>query len=121
MTHVQNFATLRTLWTLLPPVDIAVLFFIYNKHNLYRQSKLGGDVELKNTHNVLFKSPGDVHQVGTLSVQLGLGSTLVDWYGETSSVPFGRLLIALLRFQTFTYATERIAVIFHQSFMLREI
>ena len=30
---------------------------IYIKHNLFHQSKLGGDVELQNTHIVLFKSP----------------------------------------------------------------
>ena len=56
-------------------VDIATagrhsgLSTIYIKHNLIRQSKLGKDVELRNTHIVLFKSPRDVHQVATLSVQ----------------------------------------------------
>ena len=54
---------------------------IFTKHNLFLQSKLGRDVELQNTHNVLFKSPQDVHQVATLSVQLGLGTALVDWTG----------------------------------------
>ena len=34
-------------------------------------------------------------QVTTLSTQLGLGSELVDWYRDTTSVPFGRLLINL--------------------------
>ena len=66
-------------------VDIATawrhrgLSTIYIKHNLH-QSKLGRDVELKDTHIVLFKSPRDVMQVTTLAVQLGLGSELVDWY-----------------------------------------
>ena len=68
---------------------------IYNKHNLFHQNKLGRDVELQNTHIVLFKSPGEVHQVATLSVQLGLGSALVDWYRDTTSVLFGHLLIDL--------------------------
>ena len=62
---------------------------IYIKHNLFRQSKLGRDVELQNTLIVLFKSPRDVHQVPTVSVQLGLGSTIVDWYRDATSVPFG--------------------------------
>ena len=35
-------------------------------------------------------------QVNTLSTQLGLGSDLVDWYRDATSVPFGRLLIDLL-------------------------
>ena len=67
-------------------VDIATagrhrgLSTIYLKHNLFHQGKLGSDVELKNTHIVLFKSPRDVMQVTTLSTQLGLGSELVDWY-----------------------------------------
>ena len=34
-------------------------------------------------------------QVTTLSMQLGLGSELVDWYRDATSVPFGHLLIDL--------------------------
>ena len=68
---------------------------IYIKHNLFHQSKLGRDVALQNTHIVLFKSPRDVMQVTTLSTQLGLGSELVDWYLDATSVPFGHLLIDL--------------------------
>ena len=68
---------------------------IYIKHNLFHQSKLGKNVELQNTHIVLFKSPRDVHQVATLSVKLGLGSAFVDWYRDATPVPFGHLLIEL--------------------------
>ena len=68
---------------------------IYIKHNSFHQSKLGRDVELQNTHIVLLKSTRDVHRVATLSVQLGLGSTLVDWFRDATSVPFGHLLIDL--------------------------
>ena len=82
-------------------VDIATagrhrgLSTIYIKHNLFHQSKLGRDVELQNTHIVPFKSPRDVMQVTTLSTQLGLGSELVDWYRDATSVPFGHLFIDL--------------------------
>ena len=82
-------------------VDIATagrhrgLSTIYIKHNLFHQSKLRRDVEILNTHIVLFKSPRDVMQVTTLSTQLGLGSELVDWYRDATSVPFGHLLIDL--------------------------
>ena len=54
-------------------VDIATarrhrsLRTIYIKHNLFHQSKLGRDVELQNTHIVLFKSPRDKMQVTTFS------------------------------------------------------
>ena len=34
-------------------------------------------------------------QVTTLGAQLGLGSELVDWYRDATSVPFGHLLIYL--------------------------
>ena len=61
---------------------------IYSKHNLFHQSKLGRDVGLQNSHIVLFKSPRDVMQVTTLSTQLGLGSGLVDWYRDETSVAF---------------------------------
>ena len=82
-------------------VDIATavrhwgLSTVYIKLNLFHQSKLGRDVELQNTHIVLFKSPRDVMQVTTLSAQLGLGSELVDWYRDATSVSFGHLLIGL--------------------------
>ena len=82
-------------------VDIATagihrgLSTIYIKHNLFHKSKLGRDVELQNTHNVLIKSPRDVMQVTTLSTQLGLGSELFDWYRYATSVLFGHLLIDL--------------------------
>ena len=82
-------------------VDIATagrhrgLSTIYIKHNLFHQSKLGRDVELQNTHIVLFKSPRDVMQVTTLSTQLGHGSELVEWYRDATSVPFSHLLIDL--------------------------
>ena len=65
------------------------------KHNSFHQSKLERDVELQNTHIVLFKSPRDVHQVATFSVQLRLGSALVDCYRDATSVPLGHLLVAL--------------------------
>ena len=69
-----------------------VLSTIYNKHNLFHPSNLGRDVELQNTHIVLFESPRDVMQVTTLSTQLGLGSGLVDWYRDAASVLFDLLL-----------------------------
>ena len=82
-------------------VDLAIagrhrgLSTIYIKHNLFHQSKLGRDVELQNTQIVLFKSHRDVMQVTILGAQLGLGSELVDWYRDATSVPFGHLLIDL--------------------------
>ena len=82
-------------------VDIATagrrpgLSTIYFKHNLFHQSTLGRNVELQNPHIVLFMSPRDIMQVTTLSTQLGLGSELVDWYRDATSVPFGHLLIDL--------------------------
>ena len=82
-------------------VDIATagrhrgLSTIYIEHNLFYQSKLVRDIELQNTHIVLFKSPRSVMHITTLSTQLGLGSELVDWCRDATSVPFGQLLIDL--------------------------
>ena len=44
---------------------------IYIKHNLFHQSKLWRDTELRNTHTVRFKSPRDVMQAITLNTHLG--------------------------------------------------
>ena len=68
---------------------------IHFEHNLFHQSKLGRDVELQNTHIVLFKFQRDVMQVKTLSAHLRLGSELVDWYRDATSVPYDHLLIYL--------------------------
>ena len=65
---------------------------MYIKHNLFHQSKLETDVELQNTHIVLFKSPRGVMQVTTLGALFGLGSELVGWYRDATSVPFCHLL-----------------------------
>ena len=58
-------------------------------------NKLGRDVELQNTHIVLFKSSRDVLKINTLSQHLGLGSQLKEWYQDATSVPYGHLLIDL--------------------------
>ena len=82
-------------------VDIAIagrhrgLSAIYIKHNLFHQSELGRDVELQNVHIVLLKSPRDVMHVSTLSAHLGLGSELVDWHRDATSVSYGHFLIDL--------------------------
>ena len=68
---------------------------------------LGRDIELQNTHIVLFKSPRDINQIQKLGQQLGLGTRLVEWYSDATSTPFGHLFIDLsprtndkLRFST---------------------
>ena len=66
---------------------------IYNRDNLFHQIKLVRDVELQNTHIVRFKSSHGVTQVSTVSAQLGVGSQLVEWYRDATSVPHGHLLI----------------------------
>ena len=116
MTHPQKFATLRKLWTLLPLGDISILV-LYTLNNLFHQSKLGRDFELQNTHIDPFKSPPDVHQVATITVQLGLGSALIDWYRDATSVPIGYLLTDLSPRTDGCFVTPPIAELFHQNFM----
>ena len=95
-------------------VDIAIagrhrsLSTIYIKHNLFHQSKLGRDVELQNTHIILFLSPSDAMQVNTFSTQFDLVSELVECYRVATSVPFGHLLIdlSLRKDDRFRYCTN---------------
>ena len=68
---------------------------IYLNHNLYHQCKLGRDGELQNRRIVLFKIPRDLLQVSTFCAQLRLGSELVDWYQDATSVSYGHFLIDL--------------------------
>ena len=82
-------------------VDIATagrhceLGTIYIKHNLFLRSNFGREVELHNTHIVLFQSLCDAMKNNTRSAQLGLASELLDWYGEATSVRYSHLLIEL--------------------------
>ena len=92
---MKRFAIQSPLLTSPRLEDIGVCSTIYIKHNPFHRSKLGRDVELQNTHNVLFKSPRDVMQVTTLITQLVLGSELIDCYREATYVSFGHLLIDL--------------------------
>ena len=59
------------------------------------EAVLGRDVEHQNTHIVLFKSAGELMQIGRLSAQLALGLEIVDWYRDATSVPYGHFLIDL--------------------------
>ena len=83
-------------------VDIATagrhrgLSTIYIKHNLFHQSKHGRNLELQNAHIVfIFKCRRNVMQVSMLSEQMGLWSSLVDWFWDAISVSYGHLLIDL--------------------------
>ena len=105
-------------------VDIATagthraLSTIYIKHNLFH---LGRDVELQNTHNFLFKSPGDAMQVTTLGAQLGLGSELIDWYRDATSVPFGPWLIDLSPRTDDRLGYSQTLVLFRQNFIFANV
>ena len=68
---------------------------IYIKHSIFHKNKLGRAIKLRNTHIVLSKLPRDILQVGRLSIQLGLGLSLVEWYKDATSVPFGQLFFDL--------------------------
>ena len=65
------------------------------EYKQFPQSECDWDAELQNTHSVLFKSLREVMQVNMLSAQLEIGSELVDWFWEATSVPFSHFLIDL--------------------------
>ena len=108
-------------------VDIATdrrhrgLSTIYIKHNLFHQSKLGRDVELQNTHIVLFKSPRDVMQVTTLSTQLGLGSELVDWYRDATFFPLVNCWLICRHGQTIDYVIAQTVDLFRRNYIFPNV
>ena len=87
-------------------VDIAAagrhrgLSTVYFMPKLFHQSKLGRDVEMQNTHIVLFTSPAEVLRVSRLCAQLGLGSKLVDSYQD---VPYGYFYLTCRPEQSIVY------------------
>ena len=68
---------------------------IYIKHNFFRHSQLGRDVDLKNTQIVFVKSPRDVLQINTLNHEQVLEYQLKEGYQDATSVPNGLSLIDL--------------------------
>ena len=53
---------------------------IYNKHNLFHQSRLGRARRCAPKHHLfLLKTPRDVMQASTLSDEMRFGAELVDW------------------------------------------
>ena len=69
---------------------------IHNKQSLFPRSKLGWDIELQNTQIIPSESPRDVIQTSTHSAQFGLGSEVIDWYRDSTSVQCCQLWIDLL-------------------------
>ena len=63
----------------------------------------------------------DVMQINKLSIQLGLGSSLVDWDRDATSVPSGRLLNDYRREQTIHYVTAQIVEKLLQSFTYQRV
>ena len=70
------------------------------------------------THTLFFSSHLEVgvHQVGTLSVQLGVESNPVGWYREATSILLVIFRLICPRQQTVADATAQIAELFHRSF-----
>ena len=62
---------------------------------MIHQSNFGQEFELQKRQIVLFESPRDAMQVSTPSAHSGVGSELVEWYGDATSIPYGHLLIDL--------------------------
>ena len=91
----------------------------YIKHNLFHQNKLGRDVELQNTHIVLFKFSRDVMQVTSLSTQLGLGSELVDSIEMQPLFPLVICWLICRHAQTIDYVFVQTPDPFPQNFLSR--
>ena len=59
---------------------------------LFHQSRLSSDIELQNTHIVLFICPRYDLQIKTPSQQLGLRPQIKNWYKKFTSITCGHLL-----------------------------
>ena len=68
---------------------------IYVKHNLFQQSKWFRTIDLNTTHIVLYKSPRDVQQIGSIDRQLNNKQFLRESYEVATKQPFVHLLIDL--------------------------
>ena len=118
-TYLLIFDNSKTFFDLATALRHRSLSTTYIKHNLFHQSKLERDVELENTHIVLFKSPLDVVQVTTLGAQLDLASELVDWCRDATSVPLAFCWLICRLGQTVDYVIVQTPDPFPQNFKSR--
>ena len=90
---MKRFAIQKHLLTLLLLADIVdwVLFTLSTIFLI--KANLGESLNSRTRTMFFFNSPRDKMQVSTLSAQLGLGSELVDWHWDATSVSYGPLLI----------------------------
>ena len=117
--HIKRIANQRSFVLIVTSARHLWLSTIYPKHNYFPQSNLGRDVELQNTYIVRFNSPRDVMQVSTPRAQLGLGSELVDWYGDATSVPSAIYWLTCRHEQTIDYLVVQAPDALPQSFISR--
>lgn len=71
------------------------LTLIYLTQNLYCQGKNARTQSLNTHYLLLLRNPRDVSQIATLGRQTGLGSALVEAYKDSTSKPYGYLLLDL--------------------------
>ena len=91
----------------------------YILHQLFHQSKLGRDVELKYTHIVLFNYPRHKMKISTLSAQMGLRSELVVTGIETQrQFPTVTFWLTCRCVQTIGYVIVLTVVASHPKFKL---
>ena len=93
----------------------------YIKHNLFHQSKLERNVELEDTHFVLFRSPREVMQVITLGAQFDFASKLVDWCRDATSVPLVICLLICRHGQTIDYIITQTVDLFRHNFLFPNV
>ncbi len=71
------------------------LTLIYLSQNLYCQGKNARSQSLNTHYLLLLRNPRDVTQINMLARQTGLGSALIEAYRDSTSKPYGYLLVNL--------------------------
>ena len=68
---------------------------IYITQNLFCQGKHSRDIALNCHYIILLRNPRDVHQISILGTQTGMGKGVLEAYKESTSVPYGYLVVDL--------------------------
>ena len=114
---MKRFAIRKHMLTMLLLANI--VDWVYIKHNLFLQSKHGWNVELQNTHILLFKSPRDVMQVSTLKANWDSDESLLTGTETQHLFPTVIYWLTCCHAQTIDYVIVQSLDPFPQNFIYR--
>jgi hypothetical protein len=88
---VNKNSKMESLWTRMSHHKAMTIIFL--TQNIFQKG--ARTINLNTHYTILFKNPRDIMQVSTLARQTGYGQTLVESFKDSTSSPYGYLIVDL--------------------------